>query len=296
MIVRRPATTPEVAADYCCAAGGSPAWHPAEQRLYWVDAPSGRLFRCTPAARTHEQVYQAGAGIGGLTVQADGTVLLFMASGTVKIWREDSVVTILEPDDGGKGAALTSAAADPAGRVFLGFALEGGRAGRICRLGTDGTIVQLAEGAGVPSGMAFTADRQGLYCANWPKRAITLFGYDEGTGTLADARPFATFPESLGTPAGLAIDAKGFVWAGARGGSCALRFSAEGREEQRLYFPALLVTGLALGGEDGKDLYASTAGGEDRAAHGPGAGALYRFRTAVRSTAPFLSRIQIPRE
>jgi D-xylono/L-arabinono-1,4-lactonase len=91
------------------------------------------------------------------------------------------------------------------------------------------------------------------------------------------------------------VDAKGFVWSAACGGSCAVRFSPEGKEEQREYFPAVLVTGLALGGEDGRDLYATTAGGDDRKANGPGAGALYRFRPGVRGRPPHLSWIEIPR-
>jgi D-xylono/L-arabinono-1,4-lactonase len=296
MITRRPATTPEVAADYSCTAGAAPAWHPAEQRLYWVDSAGGRLFRCTPAARTHEQVYQAGAGVGGLTIQVDGTVLLLMSSGTVKVWREDSVVTIREPDDGGAGAAVACAAADPAGRVILGLALAGERGGRICRMETDGRIVQLAEGAHPPAGFAFAPDGRGLYCADWPRGTVTLFAFDAGSGAIGEPRPFAVFPGSLGTPAGLAVDAKGFVWAGARGGSCALRFSAEGREDQRLYFTATLVTGLALAGEDGRDLWVTTAGGDDKAANGAGAGALYRFRAGVRGPAAQLSRIVVARE
>lgn len=296
MIVRRPATTPEVAADYCSAAGAAPSWHPAEKKLYWVDSPAGRLFRCTPSARTHEQVYLAGEGIGGLAVQADSTVLLLLCSGAVKVWREDSVVTVHEPAGDTPAALLTCAAADPAGGVILGFSLDGGRAGRICRLETDCGVVTLAEGPHPPAGFAFAPGGRGLYCAGWPRSTVSLFDCDPGSGALGGARPFAVFPDSLGVPAGLAVDSKGFVWAGARGGSCVLRFTAEGREDQRLYFPAALVSGLALAGEDGRDLWVTTAGGDDRAANGPGAGALYRFRAGVRGQPVLLSRVSPPRE
>ena len=78
---------PELIADYACVTGEGPLWHPGEKRLYWVDIPTGRLFRYTPSDGTHEQVHE-GEQIGGFTIQADGALLFFMAGGAVKIWRE----------------------------------------------------------------------------------------------------------------------------------------------------------------------------------------------------------------
>ena len=173
---------------------------------------------------------------------------------------------------------------------------KGGGGAGSARLETDGRITPIAEGLHPPTGFAFAPDGRGLYCADWPRGTVTFFSYDRESGAIADPRPFTVFPGSLGTPAGLAVDVKGFLWAGARGGSCALRFSAEGREAQRLYFAATLVTGLALAGEDGRDLWVTTAGGDDKAANGAGAGALYRFRAGVRGQAVLLSRITIGRE
>jgi sugar lactone lactonase YvrE len=229
MIVRKPAATPEVIADYSCVAGGSALWHPLEKRLYWVDAPQGRLFRCTPEAGTHEQVYQAGVDIGGTAVQADGSVLLFMEAGTVKIWRETAVTTIVEKTHGGRIARFTCALADPAGRVFCGGMRAGSRQGQICRLDRDGSMAMVLEGASSPNGMGFTPDQTGLYCANWPQRAISLLDIDAETGGLANPRQFVTFPESLGIPSGIAVDAKGYVWSAALGGGCVVRFSPAGK-------------------------------------------------------------------
>ena len=82
----------EMIADYACACGEGPLWHVAERRLYWVDIPTGRLFRYDPADGSHGQVYPEGEGtgeaIGGFTVQADGALLLLGARGQVKTWRD----------------------------------------------------------------------------------------------------------------------------------------------------------------------------------------------------------------
>ena len=77
----------EMIADYQCEIGEGPLWHPLERRLYWVDIPSGRLFRYDPTTNLHEQIWQ-GEPIGGFTIQADGTLLLFGRNGSVRIWKQ----------------------------------------------------------------------------------------------------------------------------------------------------------------------------------------------------------------
>jgi sugar lactone lactonase YvrE len=49
---------PEIVADYVCHNAENPLWHPIEQRLYWTDIYTGRLFRYEPATNTHEQIFR----------------------------------------------------------------------------------------------------------------------------------------------------------------------------------------------------------------------------------------------
>ena len=81
---------PALIADYACETGENPLWHPVERRLYWIDIPTGRLFRYDPATGHHEQCYQ-GRIVGGFTIQADGSLLLFMDRGTIALWRDGGV-------------------------------------------------------------------------------------------------------------------------------------------------------------------------------------------------------------
>ena len=75
---------PEPIADYACECGEGPLWHPFEKCLYWVDIPTGRLFRYDPETGRHESCHQ-GEQLGGFTVQADGALLLFLERGAIKI-------------------------------------------------------------------------------------------------------------------------------------------------------------------------------------------------------------------
>ena len=81
---------PELIANYECIVGENPLWHTDEKRLYWTDCETGRLFRYDPATGHHEQCYK-GSRIGGFTLQADGSLLLFMDEGSVMIWRNGEI-------------------------------------------------------------------------------------------------------------------------------------------------------------------------------------------------------------
>ena len=95
-----------------CGTGG-------ERRLYWTDIPTGRMFRYAPATGRHEQFYQ-GDVVGGFTIQADGSLLLFMAKGAVKNWRGGELRTIIDEIPEERDSRFNDVIADPCGRVFCG--------------------------------------------------------------------------------------------------------------------------------------------------------------------------------
>ncbi len=55
--------------------------------------------------------------------------------------------------------------------------------------------------------------------------------------------------------------------------------------------PARKVTSLTFGGDSLMDIYVTTAGGDDREANGPAAGALLRLRLGIRGLPEFVSRV-----
>jgi len=282
--------TPEIVADYACVCGEGPLWHPAEKSLYWVDIPKGLLFAHDPSTGKHRQVLQDGV-IGGFTVQADGGLLLFMEKGAVKTLKDGRLATRVEETPGEEKSRFNDVIADPAGRVFCGTMPSEGRKGSLYRMDIDGKMTRLVEGIGCSNGMGFTPDRRGLYYTDSATREISLFDYDERTGGISGRRVFVRIPESLGVPDGMTVDAKGFVWSAVWGGSCVIRFSPSGREDRRIYLTAKLASSVTFGGEDCRDMYITTAGGDNKKKNGPGAGALFRVRPGIRGAPEFLSRV-----
>jgi D-xylonolactonase len=280
---------PELIADYECLTGEGPLWHPMEKRLYWLDIPRGRIFRYDPASGTHEICYE-GEPVGGMTVQADGALLLFMDRGAIAIWRDGELSYVVKGIPGEEEARFNDAIADPAGRVFCGTMCQG-RAGTLYRLDVDGSITAVVQGVGLSNGMGFTPDRKGMYHTDSRARRIYRFDYDEETGVLSDRRVFVETPAGEGIPDGMTVDLDGYVWSARWDGACLVRYTPQGIEERRIPFPAQKVSSVTFGGENLSDIYVTTGGGHNKVDEGPGAGALFRLRIGgIQGVPEFLSR------
>lgn len=281
---------PELLADYACVTGEGPLWHPTERRVYWTDIPAGRLFRYDPASGDHEQCYE-GEVVGGFTIQADGALLLFGARGSVRLWREGRLTTVLDEIPDERDSRFNDVIADPRGRVFCGTMPTRERLGRLYRLDPDGTLTTVLEGVDISNGMGFTPDRAGFYHTDSNARTITRYDYDEETGALANGRVFARHPGVPWVPDGMTVDAEGAVWSARWDGGCLVRYTPDGKEDRRIDFPARKVSSAVFGGDDYTDLYVTTAGGNRKEVEGSGAGALFRLRPGVRGVPEFPSRI-----
>ena len=290
---------PIVVADYACRTGERPLWHAAERRLYWTDIPAGRMYRLDPSTGAHEQVYE-GRPVGGMTVQADGSLLLFMDRGTVAVWRDGEIAkTIVEEVAEELDSRFNDVIADPEGRVFCGTMgvkdPQGNvlRNGRLYRLDLDGTLHRVLDDVATANGMGFSLDETLFYFTETGKRTIWQFDYTRATGAIR--RPIGLLEvvktPSNARPDGLAIDREGCLWSAHYDGGCVVRYDTDGQELARLTLPTPRVTCPAFGGENLDQLYFTTAGGDDRAKNGPEAGALFRVDVGLRGKPDYLSKV-----
>jgi len=282
---------PELIADYQCVCGEGPMWHPVEKKVYWVDiADPGRMFRYDPATGKHEQFY-TGRTVGGYTIQADGSFLLFMDKGTVMTWKDGKLTTVVEDIPDERESRFNDVFADPMGRVFCGTMPTKERPGHLYRLDTNGALTKLLDGIGCSNGMGLTPDHKGLYYTDSNAYTIYLFDYDAATGAIGNQRVFVQHPASDGLPDGMTVDAAGNVWSAHWDGNCLICYSPQGKELQRVGFPARKVSSVVFGGEDCMDMYVTTAGGNMKDTDGAGAGALFRLRLGVKGVPEYYSRV-----
>ncbi|HIK11120.1 MAG TPA: SMP-30/gluconolactonase/LRE family protein [Oscillatoriaceae cyanobacterium M33_DOE_052] len=280
----------ELIADYQCHNAENPMWHPLEQKLYWTDIPTGRMFRYDPANRTSEQIY-AGEPVGGMALQEDGSLLLFKMRGAIERWQDGKITTLISELPEERDTRFNDAIADPAGRVFTGTMQSDTHFGSLYRLDTDGTLTKVLAQVDIPNGMGFTRDLKQMYYTDSPKRQIYIFDYDITTGNLSNMQVFITTPEGEGVPDGMTVDAEGYIWSGRWDGGHLFRYAPDGREVLRIPFPAKKVSSLTFGGPDWTDIYVTTAGGDNRAENGPGAGAVFRLNLGIKGVPEFFSKI-----
>lgn len=287
-------TQVEMIADYACVCGEGPIWHPMEKRLYWTDIETGRMFHFDPATGRHQQCYE-GRKVGGMTIQADGSMLLFRDKGNIVVFRDGRIIgTIIEQDPEHEGFRYNDVIADPEGRVFCGTLAMGSKnPGKLYRLDRNATLTPVVHGVGCANGMGFTDNNTKMYFTDSPVWTIYLFDYNRQTGAISNRRSWAKTPSDQGYPDGMTVDAEGNVWTAKWDGSAVVRLNREGREIGRISVPAKKASSVTFAGDDCTDMYITTAGGDKKETDGPLAGALFRAKSGVRGVPEYLSRIGI---
>ena len=281
-------------ADYACNTGEGPLYHPDENRVYWTDIPNKKLFRYDLATGAHRPI-EIGRQVGGFTLQADGSLLLFLDRGSIAVFREGEPLNYLIseiPDE--TETRFNDVFADPEGRVYCGTMPTQDRKGRLYRLDTDSSLTRILDNIGCSNGMGLTPDGKSLYYTDTSARTIYRFAYDRASGELTDRAVFAVSEDGGGYPDGMTVDADGFVWSARWDGGCLVRYSPGGEEVARVTFPARKVSCATFGGEDYSTMFVTTAGGHIKDTDGALAGSLFSLTIpGVRGVPEFRSKIRL---
>lgn len=284
----------ERVAEERCTVGEGPLWHDEQEVLYWLDIPAGHLYRYDPADGSNERVLAADRSIGGHTIQADGSLLLFQGAGAIQRWRhgEGIVETVREGIEAERDCRFNDVVADPRGRVFAGTMPTENRLGRLYRVDLDGAVTVVEEGHDIPNGMDFSRDRSTMYLAVSEDRVIYAYDYDEHTGELSNRRTFVDTSDEPGVPDGLTVDAEDHVWCARWDDHAVDRYAPDGTHDRRIDVPPPKASSVLFGGQEYRDLYITTAVGEGEAADDhPTAGSLYRTGVGVAGSPEYRSRV-----
>lgn len=285
----------QIAADLRCTVGEGPLWHPGEGRLYWTDILSSRIYWYEPATGESRLCYE-GRMVGGMTLQADGSLLFFMDRCTVAVWRDGRVAgTFLEDIPAEADGRFNDVIADPGGRVFAGampFKDLERKAGRLYRLDRDGSYEVVLEGVGIPNGMAFTSDRRSFYFIDSLDNVVWKFDYDPRTGAIGRKRAFLRFDAARdGHADGMTLDVEDNLWIAMAMGGKVLQFGADGSRKRTIELPARFTASVAFGGEDLSDLYVTTGTHPEDEDLGPAAGSLVVLKPGSTGVPEFRSRL-----
>ncbi|WP_406226582.1 SMP-30/gluconolactonase/LRE family protein [Streptomyces albidoflavus] len=137
---------------------------------------------------------------------------------------------------------------DPSGRFWFGtmpYGPERG-AGRLHRVGHDGSVTTVLDGLTIPNGPAFTADGTLMYLADSAEGRIDRFRVDPEDGRLLDRTAFAAFAPGAGSPDGMTVDDDGQLWVAVWGAGAVHRYAPDGTLTAVLPLPAVQPTSPAL--------------------------------------------------
>jgi len=282
----------ELLVHHHCKLAEGPVWHPDEKVLYWTDIEGGRMYTYNPASGESSVCYE-GDRVGGMTLQPDGSLLLFMDRGAIKIWRGNFKETIHEGIPEERSTRFNDVIADARGRVLCGVISPSHREGRLYSLAQNGDLTLLLENVGCSNGLAFINSDQQVYFTDSTRGEIYLYDYDIDTGSLSGKRVFSKYPFPGAVPDGLTVDSEGYVWTAQWGGGCVIRLNPEGKEDGRIIVPdAKNITSVAFGGDDLSTLYITTASvGDPESKNG---GAIFTLQPGVTGIPEYRSQIQPP--
>jgi gluconolactonase len=245
-------------------------------RLYFSDAEHGGVHCLEPDGRVHTVVPER-RRIGGMALHEDGGVVV--SGSDLAYYRGDASRVVWKHPD---GIFLNDLCTDAQGRIVVGARRFDPFArpievvpGELYRLSADGSAEMLCDDVGFPNGVGFSPDGRRLYLSDSIRGHVIAHDVD-AAGVLANRRVFAT--PGGGAPDGLAVDESGCVWMALYGGGAVVRCTPAGEVDTRIEVPAVAVTSVALGGDERRDLYITTADHTGDPALG---GSIHRTRVDV---------------
>jgi sugar lactone lactonase YvrE len=252
----------------------SPRWH--EERLWFSDFYTGQVMSAREDGsdpRTEATVPQQPSGLGWLP---DGRLLIVSMRDRKLLRREPDGALVTHADLGRHATGhANDMAVDAAGRAYVGnfgFDLMGGaplEPAALHRVDPDGTVTEVATDLWFPNGMVITPQNVLLVNETFGNR-VTAFDLT-GDGRLTNRRVWAEFAplpterpieQVLGQVAvggdGCCLDAEGGLWIADATGGRLIRVTEGGTITEELR-PGTNVYACALGGSDGRTLFACVA-------------------------------------
>lgn len=280
-------TTPELVVDARAALGEGPCWHAPSGKLYWVDI-EGRTLHVHDPAGEPDLVYEMGLRVGAAVPRASGGLVLATEHGFQAFDLQSRVLTPLaDPEGHLPDNRFNDGKCDPRGRFWAGTMslVRRPRAASLYVLETDGSVRRVLDGVTTSNGLGWSLDHRTMYYIDTPTLEVAAFDYDEEQGTIAGRRAVVRFPEGVGRPDGMTVDAEGMLWVAHWAGGRVSRWDPrDGRMLDEVRMPATNTSCCVFGGPKLDRLYLTTARhklDEATLAREPHAGSLFVIEPGV---------------
>jgi sugar lactone lactonase YvrE len=273
--------------DAKATVGEGPAWSVAEQALYWSDI-TGFMFHRYDFRSGETKSWRVPEEIGSFALCEGGGFIAALRRGFA--WIDPAagkVKHLAGPRIARDDFRFNDGRCDRSGRYFLAGTMNipgGDEKGVLYRIDGSADRAEVARGAGVSNGLAFSPDNRIMYWSDSRASTVWRFDFDPATGTASNQQVFVRTTEEQGRPDGACVDAAGFYWSACWNGGKVIRWSPEGRVDREIRLPATNITMPCFGGPDLKTLFVTSARqgrSAEQLAQEPLAGALFRMELDI---------------
>ena len=271
-------------------------WDAQRKVVWFVDIKRHYLWHYDPATGSNARA-EAPGQIGWALPAEGGLLLCGLQDGLYTFDPEDQAFTKLMAVPGEpSGNRLNDACTDPWGRVWFGSMddAESDTSGRFYVFDRGTIRADGPSGITITNGPAVSPSGDCIYFTDTGSQKIMVA--DLSQAGAGEARPFvdtgALFPNAY--PDGPIVDSEDHVWTGLYLGARVARFSPDGQLVGTWEMPARDITKMALGGDDMKTAFVTTATKnmeESDFADYPAAGALLSFEAPVAGVAQPLVKL-----
>jgi len=265
--------------------GEGPVWVERDRALWFVDINEQRIHRFDPASNDRRS-WDSPEKVGFIFPAEGGGFVAGLQSGLYRFDETSGgfeLIVAVEPDL--PTNRLNDGIVDPAGRLWFGTMDSGEKAktGAFYCFGEGRLTRTQLDGIAITNGPAVSPDGKLLYFVDTLKGTIGVADIGDD-GLLGNPRPFVRIDPREGHPDGPTIDSNGDLWIALYGGWEVRRYSPSGQQLEAVRFPAANITKIALGKDDLRTAYATTARQKlspDAIAKQPLIGSLFEFPVEV---------------
>jgi L-arabinonolactonase len=263
-----PNPTVECVLDIAAQVGEGAIWSVADQALYWVDIPAGKLYRFDPGSGANT-VWEMGRSIGCFALTKSAGAIVALGDGFHALDFASGELTYLhDPEPGKPGNRFNDGTVDGRGRFFAGtMPIDGpdaaaGPQGTLYCLDGNGTVATVMDGFFTVNGLTFSPDGATAYVSDSfaPIRTIWAYDYDLDDAAWSNKRVFFDTHSVAGRPDGGAMDADGCYWMAGVGGWQLVRITPAGKLDMEIQMPVEKPTRIAFGGPDLGTLFVTSIG------------------------------------
>lgn len=237
-------------------------WCEQEQKVFWVDIQSKKLFSLSWPEREME-VFTTPLRLGAFTFsdKKDTVLAAFDTGFALFNYRTGSIQWLHRLFRDGSGLRLNDGRIDAQGNFWCGAMVESNHCehpegAKLYRVGKNGELDSYLSHIGISNGICWSPNGKTLYFADSSKNVIYNFSTD--TKNIGEAKLFVATPVGA-SPDGAVTDENGRYWGAQWGAGKIVAYSSKGNIEHTLDCPASQVTCLAFGGPNLDLIFATSA-------------------------------------